>query len=110
MAMNTKTRQPNRPHFVVEWAVLRGYENQTQLATALGADKSVVSRWYNGTSPTKEYQEKLAELFHCEPGAIFRHPDEDWIVRFFHNRERAEIDRMKQMLELAFPMRNGTSG
>lgn len=103
-------KQPNRPHFIQEWAERRGYENQTQLATALEVDKSVVSRWYNGASPMRDSQERLAALFHIEPESLFRHPDDDWIARFFKNRSREEIERMKQMLELAFPPRTGTEG
>jgi transcriptional regulator with XRE-family HTH domain len=76
---------------------------QADLARELGVDKSVVSRWYHGTSPGTEWQAKLAALFHCEEESLFRHPDDDWMARFFRNRKREEIERMKQMLELAFP-------
>lgn len=98
-----KGKQPHRPHFIREWAEHRGFLKQTDLAKALGADKSVVSRWYNGTSPTEDWQQRLAALFHCDPESIFRHPDDDWFAKFFRNRQREEIDRMKKMLEAAFP-------
>ena len=99
-----RSKQPNRPHFIPEWAERRGYETQADLVRALGADKSVVSRWYSGASPTEEYQKKLAALFHCdEPDAIFRHPDDDWLSRFFRNKSLDEIKRAKQLLETAFP-------
>ncbi len=105
-----KGKQPNRPHFIAEWAERRGYANQAELAEALDADKSVVSRWYNGTSPSKEWQRKLALLFDCERDGIFRHPDDDWIAKFFRDRSADEISRMKQMLEAAVPKvkRTGT--
>lgn len=32
-----------------------------------------------------------------------RHPDEDWLIKFFGDRSPREIERMKQMLEAAFP-------
>jgi transcriptional regulator with XRE-family HTH domain len=97
-----KTKQPRRPHFIPEWAQVRNL-NQADLARELGADKSVVSRWFSGTTPGVEWQNKLADLFHCEPESLFRHPDDDWLARFFEHRTREEIDKMKQMLELAFP-------
>jgi DNA-binding XRE family transcriptional regulator/DNA-binding transcriptional regulator YiaG len=102
-----KSRQPRRPHFIPEWAERRAL-SQAKLAVALGADKSVVSRWYAGASPSEEWQEKLADLFNCERDGIFRHPDHDWIVRFFHNRSLDEVDRMKQVLEVAFPTKGPT--
>ena len=100
-----KGRQPNRPHYIREWAEKRGYGTQAELTEALGADKSVVSRWYAGTSPSREWQDRLAALFGCERDGIFRHPDDDWMSRFFRNRSQDELDRMKQMLEAAFPAR-----
>lgn len=104
-----KSKQPRRPHYIAEWAELRGL-SQADLARELGADKSVVSRWFSGTSPSVEYQERLAALFHTDPESLFRHPDDDWISRFFRDRDREEIEKMKQMLEIAFPRRTGTDG
>lgn len=98
-----KGKQPNRPHFIREWAEHRGFHKQADLAKALEADKSVVSRWYKGTSPTEDWQKRLAELFHCEPESLFRHPDDDWFTKFFRNRQRDELERMRKMLEAAFP-------
>lgn len=100
-----RSKQPRRPHYVEEWAEARGYMNQAELIEASGADKSVVSRWYSGSSPSVEWQIKLAALFDCEPESLFRHPDDDWFARFFENREREEIERMKTALEASFPRR-----
>jgi hypothetical protein len=102
-----KGRQPNRPHFVPDWAERRGFKDQAALAKASGADKSVVSRWYNGASPSREWQIRLVELFGLdEPTDIFRHPDDDWLAKFFHDRKPEEIDRIKQTLEMAFPQKS----
>lgn len=101
------SKQPNRPHFIAEWAETRGLP-QSDLADELGADKSTVSRWYGGASPSREWQEKLAALFQVEPESLFRHPSEDWFRRFFENRRKDEIERIKTMLEAAFPDRTGT--
>lgn len=103
-------KQPRRPHFIPEWAERRGYETQADLVEALQADKSVVSRWYSGASPSEEWQKKLAALFHCEREALFRHPDDDWLARFFRDRDDNEMTRIKQMLEAAFPKSSKSSG
>jgi transcriptional regulator with XRE-family HTH domain len=99
-----KSKQPRRPHFIEAWAEARGF-SQADLARELSADKSIISRWYDGSSPSKEYQERLAALFHCSPESIFRHPDDDWMARFFKDRSREEIERIKATLETAFPRR-----
>lgn len=95
-------KQPRRPHFIQEWAERRGMR-QADVAEMLEADKSVVSRWFNGSTPSVEYQGRLAALFHTTPDGLFRHPDDDWLSRFFTGRARDEIERIKQTLEAAFP-------
>jgi hypothetical protein len=106
-----KGKQPRRPHFVKEWAEKRGYKRPVDLAIALEADKSLISRWYNGSTPGEDWQAALAEFFGYpdEPEIIFRHPDEDWFARFFRGRAQDEVDRMKQMLQAAFPPKTGTN-
>lgn len=104
-----KSKQPRRPHHIADWADMRGL-SQADIARELGADKSVISRWFSGTTPGVEWQEKLAALFHTTPEGLFRHPDDDWLSKFFADRSRAEVEKMKQMLELAFPKKNGTTG
>lgn len=109
--MNNPTRihlgkQGRRPHFIAAWADKRGL-NQKELAHAIGADTSNVSRWFSGTCPSVEWQEKLAAFFSVEIEALFRDPDDDWLVRFFKGRSKDEIERIKATMEIAFP-RNGT--
>lgn len=102
-------RQPNRPHFIPDWAEKRNL-SQADLARELGADKSVVSRWFKGSTPSLDWQKRLSALFRCERESLFRHPDDDWLSRFFKDRTAEEVEKMKQMLELAFPKRTGTDG
>lgn len=106
-----KSRQPRRPHFIPEWAERRGL-NQADLARELEADKSVVSRWFSGTTPGVEWQERLAALLtDGDEESLFRHPDDDWLSKFFRDRSRDEIERIKATLEAAFPRRRtGTDG
>ena len=104
MTINRIRKQPRRPHFIEEWAKDKGFDNQAELAEALDVDKSMISRWYSGATPNEESQKKLVALFHCEePDAIFRHPSEDWFVRFFRGRSDEEVGRMKQVLEAGWP-------
>lgn len=88
----------------------RGYPRPVDLANALEADKSLISRWYSGTTPGEEWQASLADLFGYpdEPEIIFRHPDDDWFARFFRDRSIEELARMQQMLEVAFPKKKKT--
>lgn len=102
-----RLRQPRRPHFIPEWAEQRGW-SQAELAKALEADKSVVSRWFHGTTPGEEWQEKLAALFEVDPESLFRHPDDDWLSRFLQGRSQEEVERIKRTLESAFPPKTGT--
>jgi transcriptional regulator with XRE-family HTH domain len=101
-------RQPRRPHHIADWAEYRGFR-QADIADQIGADKSVVSRWFKGTTPGVEWQEKLAALFHCDPESLFRHPNEDWLKRFMERRSMEEIERIKKILEAAFPRHTGTA-
>ncbi|AGA64889.1 hypothetical protein B488_08970 [Liberibacter crescens BT-1] len=98
-----KEKQPNRPHHIRDWAERNGYYSQADLANALNADKSVVSRWYKDSSPTIKWQKKLAEFFKCDKEALFRHPDDDWFSNFIEGRTKEEIERIKTMLQAAFP-------
>jgi transcriptional regulator with XRE-family HTH domain len=103
-----KGRQPRRPHYIAEWAERR-HMSQADLARELGADKSVISRWFAGSTPGTEWQQRLADLFEIEPESLFRSPDDDWLARFFAGRQRDEIERIKQMLEVAFPTKKKNS-
>lgn len=73
------------------------------LAREIGADKSLVSRWLDGSTPGLDYQEKLAAFFGVEPESLFRHPDDDWLTRFFKGRSREEVAHIKRSLETTFP-------
>ena len=90
---------------------MRGFKNQAELIRELGADKGIVSRWYDGATPGREWQTKLAALLtDGDEEALFRHPDDDWMARFLRGRKRGEIEKIKQTLEIAFPRRTGTDG
>lgn len=91
-----------RIHFIEEWAERRGLK-QADICRALDVDKSTVSRWFDGVLPQVKHLEPLAELFEVEPNALFRHPDDDWLARFFKERDEEERARIKATLEAAFP-------
>ncbi|WP_244316744.1 helix-turn-helix domain-containing protein [Pannonibacter tanglangensis] len=98
------TKSPRRIHFIEEWAAKRQL-TQADVARQLNVERSTVKRWYDGTIPTRsDHLEQLAELFALDdPSMLFRHPDDDWMARLFEGRTKDELDRMIQMLDLAFP-------
>lgn len=100
-----RSKQPNRPHYIPEWAERRKLK-QADIARQLDADKSVVSRWFDGATPSPDYQVRLAALLVGDAESsesLFRHPDDDWIVKFFRDRSADEVERIKATLEAAFP-------
>jgi transcriptional regulator with XRE-family HTH domain len=102
------SKQPRRPHFIPEWADRRNL-SQADLARELGADKSIVSRWYSGASPGVEWQQRLAALFHCDPDDLFRSPDDDWLKRFFEDRTPEEIKHIQHSLSVLFPKKSNSA-
>ncbi len=112
------SRQPNRPHYIREWAEKRQL-TQADLARELDSDKSLVSRWYAGTSPTKDYQVRLAGLFSVEPEDLFRPPGETWLSRklqphkeleaFLRDSTDKELEKLEQLIQLTFA-KEGTNG
>lgn len=103
-----QSKQGRRPHYVREWAEKRG-KRQADLARDIGADKGMVSKWFNEektSTPSNKWLEVLAAYFETEVEALFRHPDEDWFAQFFAGRRQEEIERIKATIETAFP-RNG---
>lgn len=102
------SKQPRRPHYLSEWMERRNL-TAAEFSREIGADKGLVSRWLDGASPGQEWQDKLKEFFGTGREGIFRHPDDDWLSRFFEGRKRDEIERIKQTLETAFPRRQSNS-
>lgn len=100
-------KQPVRRHFIKEWMEVRGIE-PADLVEALDVDKSQVYRWIKGQLPQPKYQERIAAMFELEPEALLRHPDDDWMARFFEGRDIAERERIKKAMELSWPLKTGT--
>lgn len=102
-----QSKKPVRRHYIREWAEARGLR-QVDVVEQLGIEKSQVSRWFAGQLPNPKFQAMLAELFSIEPEALLRHPDQDWMARFFEGRAQEERERIKQAMELAWPKKTGT--
>lgn len=67
-------------------------------------DKSQVYRWLKGQMPQAAQQVRIARALEMEnPSDLLRDPLDDWFAKFFRDRNRDEMERMKQMLEAAFP-------
>lgn len=94
---------------MAEWMERRQI-TQAELHRATGADKGQISRWLQGAAPSQEWHDKLREFFQAGREGIFRHPDDDWLSRFFEGRQRDEIERIKATLEAAFPRKKAASG
>lgn len=102
------TRQPRRPHYLRDWIERRNFKNDAEFAKEVGADKGQVSRWLDETrpsTPSRDWQIKLGIFFGGEddPADIFRHPDDDWIAKFFRDRKPDEIEHIKKSMETTFP-------
>jgi len=98
-------KNPPRFHFIPEWAAKRSMR-QTDIVAAFPADmnvnKSTVNRWFKGAMPKPFHLVGLAEIFETEISALFRHPDDDWIARFFQERSDAERDHAIEVLKVLF--------
>lgn len=103
-------KTPPRRHFIPEWVEARGLK-QADLTRLLDVDKSVVSRWFSGNIPSEKYLEPLAAALKLDDALqLFRHPDDDWLARFFNARSQDERERIKNMLEAAYPGPSHSSG
>lgn len=104
--MNNPTRihidkEPTRLHFIVEWAEKRGLR-RADIVREIGADKGLVTRWFQGRNPSAEYLEKLAALFGTDVQGLYRHPDDDWLAKFFRDKTEEQKERAIEMLRIFF--------
>jgi len=71
-------------------------------------DKSQVYRWMRGQLPQPDMQVRIAGVLEIDPEALLRHPTDDWMARKLRGRPKEEVERIKQMIDLAFPDKTGT--
>jgi transcriptional regulator with XRE-family HTH domain len=98
-----------RIHYLREWLERRG-TSQAALVEFLATNvdektnKGTVSKWCGGGLPSQKYLKPIADFLGLEePAEIFRHPDEDWMARFFADRPKDELRRMVETMKAAFP-------
>ena len=96
-----KNKTPRRIHFIPEWAEHRNLK-QADLVQEIGADKSLVSRWFSGVNPSQEYLEKIAALFGTEVQGLYRHPHDDWLAQFFKDKTEEQKEKAIGLLKLLF--------
>jgi transcriptional regulator with XRE-family HTH domain len=94
-------KENKRIHYIVEWAEKRQL-TQADIVREIGADKSLVSRWFSGTNPGKEWRPRLEALLDAGEGGLYRHPDDDWLARFFRERSEEEKRKAIELLEMFF--------
>ena len=95
-------KTPHRMHYIVEHAERLGLK-QSDIAAQMAIDKASVSRWFAGRLPSERHLEILAQLLQTDVSGLFRHPDDDWLSRFFKSKDHDEINRAKRILADAFP-------
>lgn len=103
-------KTPRNIHFIVEWAEKRGLR-QADIVEQIGVDKSLASRWFKGTMPKAAYLEQIADLMATDVQGLMRHPDDDWLSKFFRDKTEQEKQKAFDMLKLLFDdRRTGTEG
>lgn len=104
-------KTPKRVHYIKEWMEKLGLEPK-DITEATGADKSTISRWFAGNVPSEKYLDQLVELFHLDERAgLFRDPDDDWIARFYRERDAEGKERFLRAVMTEFGIAgNGTDG
>jgi transcriptional regulator with XRE-family HTH domain len=95
------SKESKRIHYIVEWAEKRQL-TQADIVREIGADKSLVSRWFSGTNPGKEWRPRLEALFNADEGGLYRHPDDDWLAKFFKDKSDEDKRKAVELLEMFF--------
>jgi len=114
-----------RRHYIAEWLVERGMEPMDLLNALNDAanmdqppiDKSQVYRWINGNRPQARFERRIAAALNLldqetgepDPQMLLSHPAQVWIARKLQNKPPEVVDRIRQMIDLAFPA-TGTDG
>lgn len=105
MTRRAKSWEPPaiRLHRINEWAEVRRM-SQADLVRETGIEKSTVSRWFRGAIPREDHLKTLCGVFQVdEPSDLFMHPLNDWMARLLKGRSTDEMERIRVMLEAAFP-------
>lgn len=100
-------RQPRRPHYLAQLMERYGV-TRAEVVEAIDVDKSQLSRWLDvqrPSTPSPEWARKLGEFFGKDHDTvdIFTDPDVDWLSRLLKDRSADEKERIKAMIEAAFP-------
>lgn len=114
-----------RRHYIAEWMVERRMEPMDLLNALNDAasmdqppiDKSQVYRWISGNKPQARFEQRIAAALNLldpetgdpDPQMLLSHPAQVWIARKIQGRPPEEINRIRQMVDLAFPV-TGTGG
>lgn len=100
---NNTNSENDRRHFIAEWAERRGVR-QADIVRELGADKGAVSRWFaDDIIPTEKYLKPLADYLGVDEVIdLFRHPDDDWLKKMFHDKTEEQREAAIEMLKIFF--------
>lgn len=91
------------------------YDVLNQSESASYIDKSQVYRWLGGQLPQRATQIRIAAALELlddtgepDPEMLTTHPAQSWIARKVSKLDPDDIERMKEIISLAFPDRTGT--
>lgn len=90
-------KTPVRIHYIREWAAKRNLK-QSDFVKNIDVDKSTVSRWFAGTLPKEEHLIALAGFLSTEVTSLFRHPDDDWLAKFFRDKTDEQREQAIRVL------------
>lgn len=97
-----KGKTPHRFHYIPEWAEKRGMK-QVDLVREGNFDKGQVSRWWKGILPIPDTLVIIAGILQLEDvSSLFRHPDDDWLMRMFRDKTETDKQRAIDMLNILF--------
>lgn len=111
-----KGKQPISKHYLKEWLDERDMGamdllDEINKALPDPIDKSQVYRWLKGQMPHDDMLVRIAGVLSIvdaetgapDPRGVLRDPNVDWIAQKLRGRSEDEVERVKQILDAAFP-------
>ena len=79
-------------------------------------DKKQVYRWLDGQWPNDEARLRIANVLDLrdletgdpDPDLLLTHPAQDWMARRLKGQPPEEVERLKELFDLALPRKTGS--
>lgn len=88
-------------HYIREWSE-NTQQTQNGMASEIGVDPSLVSRWMNGAHPSSRHLVKLGELYDVNPAALYFPPTYNWFIDWLDHHNDNDRHKAQQAIEQAF--------